>query len=188
MRRIAAIFAALLLASSPALADVAVGNGSVAVPVPVVGGGTGANLSATGGASQYLQQSSVGGAVTVGQPVSTNLSDYFTGTFTPTDTSGASLSITVTSAGVVKVGKSVIASYYIVYPATGSTASASISTPYTANVPGACALAYNPSAVTTTVLINGANVLFYNTGTGVQTQNIALTAKTLAFTCTYQSV
>lgn len=41
----------------------------------VLQGGTGADLSATGGASQVLKQTSVGGAVTVGQLATSNLSD-----------------------------------------------------------------------------------------------------------------
>lgn len=42
-------------------------------------GGTGANLSATGGANQVLQQTSSGGAVTVGQLAAANLSNGTTG-------------------------------------------------------------------------------------------------------------
>lgn len=45
----------------------------------VTRGGTGANLSATGGASQVLQQTSVGGAVTVGQLAASDLSNGTTG-------------------------------------------------------------------------------------------------------------
>lgn len=43
-------------------------------------GGTGANLSATGGASQVLQQTSAGGAITVGQLAATDLSNGTAGT------------------------------------------------------------------------------------------------------------
>jgi hypothetical protein len=42
-------------------------------------GGTGANLSATGGTSQVLQQTTVGGNVTVGQLAASNLSNGTTG-------------------------------------------------------------------------------------------------------------
>jgi len=38
-------------------------------------GGTGASLSATGGAHQFLEQATTGAAITVGQPASTDLSD-----------------------------------------------------------------------------------------------------------------
>ncbi len=52
-------------------------------------GGTAADLSGTGGTSQVLKQSSVGGAVTVGTLASTNLSDVTEGnTFTPAITLG----------------------------------------------------------------------------------------------------
>lgn len=48
-------------------------------PVPLAKGGTGANLSSTGGASQVLQQTSSGGVVTVGQLAASNLSNGTTG-------------------------------------------------------------------------------------------------------------
>lgn len=48
--------------------------------LPVANGGTGANLAATGGTSQVLQQTTVGGAVTVGQLAASNLSNGTTGT------------------------------------------------------------------------------------------------------------
>lgn len=43
--------------------------------LPVVAGGSGANLSGTGGSNQVVQQTSVGGAFTVGQLSSSALSD-----------------------------------------------------------------------------------------------------------------
>lgn len=45
----------------------------------VASGGTGANLSATGGTSQVLRQSTVGGAITVSQLAASNLSNGTTG-------------------------------------------------------------------------------------------------------------
>jgi hypothetical protein len=48
--------------------------------IPVQDGGTGSNLSATGGASQVLRQSSVGGNVTVSQLAASDLSNGTTGT------------------------------------------------------------------------------------------------------------
>lgn len=47
---------------------------SLTTPVAVANGGVGASLSATGGTSQVLKQTSVGGAVTVGQLACTDLS------------------------------------------------------------------------------------------------------------------
>lgn len=47
--------------------------------LPVANGGVGASLAATGGTSQVLQQTSVGGAITVGQLAASNLSNGVTG-------------------------------------------------------------------------------------------------------------
>ncbi len=44
--------------------------------LPLANGGTNANLSATGGAHNFLKQSTTGAAITVGQPALTDLSDY----------------------------------------------------------------------------------------------------------------
>lgn len=46
-------------------------------------GGTNANLSATGGTSQVLKQTSVGGTITVAQLAAADLSNYTEGTWTP---------------------------------------------------------------------------------------------------------
>lgn len=54
-------------------------------------GGTAANLSATGGTSQVLRQSSAGAAVTVSQLASTDISGLASGTYTPTLTNVANL-------------------------------------------------------------------------------------------------
>lgn len=51
-----------------------------ATAYPVNNGGTGSNLSATGGTSQVLQQTSSGANVTVGQLAASNLSNGVTGT------------------------------------------------------------------------------------------------------------
>lgn len=60
--------------------------------VDVTHGGTGANLSATGGTSQVVQQTTVGGAFTVGQLAASNLSN---------GTSGSGAVVLVTSATLV---------------------------------------------------------------------------------------
>lgn len=54
------------------------GGSSLATPVSLANGGTHADLSATGGASQVLKQSSVGADITVGQLGFTNLSGFAT--------------------------------------------------------------------------------------------------------------
>jgi len=52
--------------------------------VGVSHGGTGADLSATGGTSRVLKQTSAGAAVSVAQLASTDIADLASGTYTPT--------------------------------------------------------------------------------------------------------
>lgn len=54
-------------------------------------GGTNADLSATGGASRVLKQTSAGAAITVAQLASTDISDLASGTYTPTLTNVANV-------------------------------------------------------------------------------------------------
>lgn len=73
--------------------------------LPLANGGTNADLSGTGGASQVLKQTTVGGAVTVAQLASTDISDITTGTFVPATTG---FSAAPTLIGIyTKVGKMV---------------------------------------------------------------------------------
>lgn len=63
----------------------------LASPLPVAQGGLAASLSATGGTSQVLQQTTTGAAITVGQLASTSLSDVTGWTdFTPAISIGGS--------------------------------------------------------------------------------------------------
>jgi hypothetical protein len=55
------------------------------------------------------------------------LNDYETGTWTPTDGSGAGLSLTVTGATYTKIGRMVYASAQVSYPATASGLQAKLS-------------------------------------------------------------
>ena len=64
-----------------------------------------------------------GGAFLGGTAAPNKLEDYEEGTWTPTDASGASLSLTVISASYTKIGRLVYVTAYIEYPATSSTAS-----------------------------------------------------------------
>jgi hypothetical protein len=52
--------------------------------------------------------------------------DYERGTWTPTDNSSASLSLTVNSGNYARIGDLVLIAMYITYPTTSSTVSASI--------------------------------------------------------------
>lgn len=54
------------------------------------------------------------------------LDDYEEGTWTPIDSSGAGLSLTVANATYVKIGRQVFANFAIVYPATANPATARV--------------------------------------------------------------
>lgn len=80
----------------------------------VANGGTGANLSATGGASQVLKQTSAGAAITVGQVSSSDISGLPTlaaGTYTPTIFASVNMTFEVAStAQYLRVGNVVTVS------------------------------------------------------------------------------
>ena len=87
------------LATGFVKATVAAGTAtmSTAAQIPVASGGTGANLSATGGTSNVLQQAAVGAAITVGQLSTTDISGLpvvTNGTYLPTLTGVANVSST----------------------------------------------------------------------------------------------
>jgi hypothetical protein len=149
------------------------------------------DFSATGGTSQVVQQTTSGGAFTVGQLSASNVSDYSTGTWTPADGSGASLSLTVNNANYVKIGKLVVVTAYITYPATASGSTAVISgLPYTSNGVAVTSITSNSNLVvpingdvgngsTTITIVNAANV-------GAVT-NANLSGKVLLFSLSYVS-
>jgi hypothetical protein len=58
-------------------------------------GGTNADLSATGGTSQVLKQTTLGGAVTVGQLATTDITNLVSGTYTPTLTNVTNIAASV---------------------------------------------------------------------------------------------
>ena len=58
------------------------------------------------------------------------LNDYETGTWTPTDVSGAGLTLTVNSAAYTKIGRLVNILFYVSYPVTANTATPIISLPF----------------------------------------------------------
>lgn len=76
------------------------GSLTLSTPLGVTYGGTGSNLSATGGANEVVQQSTVGGPFTVGQLSFTNISGILsvasggTGTATPALVAGMDITIT----------------------------------------------------------------------------------------------
>ena len=84
-----------------------------------------------------------GGVYLGGTGTANKLDDYEEGTWTPTDTSGASLSFTIHKATYTKVGRVVHLYVYITFPSTTSTHDISISgLPFTA-----ASSSYPPSAL-----------------------------------------
>lgn len=78
-------------------------------------GGTHTDLSATGGTGKFLKQATAGSDITVVQPTAADLSDYSTGTWTPSDASGGGITITNNSSWYVRIGKLVVAKFYVKY-------------------------------------------------------------------------
>lgn len=82
----------------------------------LVRGGTNADLSATGGASKVLQQSSGGAAITVGQLATTDISDITKGTWTPkfgASTTDGTHTYSRQNGTYIKIGKLVILAYWM---------------------------------------------------------------------------
>jgi hypothetical protein len=80
----------------------------------------------SGGNIQF--QTSNAGIIFDNSSASTNstLNDYETGTWTPTDASGAGLTLSITSASYTKIGRLVYVFAYVNYPSTSNSASAVI--------------------------------------------------------------
>ncbi len=116
--------------------NLVLGNNLTSASVTASGAVNGASMSVTNG----LLDVSAAGSGQVKFPATENasanantLDDYSEGTWTPTDGSGASLSLTVTSAKYTKVGDLVYVSMDITYPSTGNGSNAAINgLPYTA--------------------------------------------------------
>jgi hypothetical protein len=81
-------------------------------------------------AHKWINTISGAGVASATQPASTDLSDLTATTnWTPTDQSGASLSLTVNQAKYYQIGKIVYIEFDITYPSTGNTNLAQISLP-----------------------------------------------------------
>lgn len=81
-------------------------------------GGTNADLSATGGTSRVLKQVTTGAAVTVAQLAAADLSDYATGTWTPTLTFSTPGDLSITYAAqagsYTRIGRLVMVTFSLV--------------------------------------------------------------------------
>ena len=108
----------LVFSTSPSItnptfvADATLSTGNITQGTAAKGINFTANTPATGNTSQLLN-------------------DYQEGTWTPTDQSGAGLTLTINSASYVKVGKMVCVSMDIKFPITANTSNFLVSLPFT---------------------------------------------------------
>jgi hypothetical protein len=112
-----------------------------------------------------------------------------TGSWTPTDASGAGLVFTVASATYVKVGKMIQISASVTFPTTASSATARLTLPFSVAA-GAVAVGltgFQTSGAAVLTITNGSqsNFVFYK-GDGSSATNAFLSGKQLIFALTYQ--
>ena len=104
------------------------------------------------------------------------LDDYEEGTWTPTDTSGAGLSLTLSNTYYVKIGSMVTLTGRITYPVNASGSQASISTPFSSKGPGSFSVSTNsPSSIFG--YANTTNMFFFIAGQGAFTNASASTVE-----------
>ena len=112
------------------------------------------------------------------------LDDYEEGTWTPIDSSGASLSFSSAGGFYTKIGRQVICFFYVTFPSTASTSPVAIGgLPFTTgnNVAGGVftgAVAYNNYG--SMQLIGASSVTYFNLGTptGTDITNANMSSKT----------
>jgi hypothetical protein len=120
------------------------------------------------------------------------LNDYETGTWTPTDGSGASLSLTVNSASYTKIGRLVYAWCYVTYPVTASSATTTIAGfPFTQSPASTYAHGTARSNGVSTLMqiqMNSSrtDAIFFTAG-GVNATNANISNNYLVFSIVYQA-
>jgi hypothetical protein len=115
---------------------------------------------------------------------------YEEGTWTPTDGSGASLSLSVQSATYTRIGRSITAQAYVIYPSTASALAAKISGfPF---APISTANYYSPTIINTTASVvaclraySGGIFAIVTANGNVDVTNAQLTGALVLFSLTY---
>lgn len=152
---------------------------------------SGTLAAARGGAGAVSGALRANGAGVVSQAAASDLSDYSTGTWTPSDTSGGALTFTATDCNYVRIGKKCVVSGSITWPSTADTHAAQIGgLPFTTKSGTNSVGGGSPSFQTYTSPLT---LLFFQNSTqfgpfalgGAQLQNVALSSKQINFTVTY---
>ena len=124
-------------------------------------------------------------SATSGTGTSELLADYEEGTWTPTDVSGAGLTLTIVSATYTKVGRLVTLQSEITYPTTADTSGAGIGgLPYAAASNGAASF-YSGGVSGWIAQIGTALYPANSAGAGIQ--NVALSTRTVYLTVSYRN-
>ena len=164
----------LVFSTSPSITTpTLVGNVTLTTGNLIVASGKGVDFSATAGTG-----------------TSEVFSDYEEGTWTPIDTSGAGLVLTVTAATYTKIGRMVYAYLNITFPVTASTASLFIGgLPYISKNNGTVAIGYTTETTCLRGITGSADdtyfILFDAAGT--QLANVAMSTDNFRATVVYQS-
>lgn len=203
MRRLLALLT-LLAVPSIASADVAVGNGSIGVPLVATQGGTGqtsftTNCLIAASSSTALGCTSAptvsGANLTSGTIPNASLVSNplpICATWTPTDQSGASLTFTGVQGKYCKLGPSggphlVWVTAQFSYPATADTSSAKISLPYAVGADGFNQPISIESSVSGKYVYISNGVAGIADATGTLAQNAALSGANILFMGVYES-
>jgi len=114
------------------------------------------------------------------------LDDYEEGTWTPTDTSGASLTFTNNGSTYTKIGRAVILNFEIVWPSTSNTNAVSVSLPFNSVSGNRAGLsAFSNTAGESNIYIQGSGSFLLYNDTGTQLTNANLSGKYLIVSITY---
>lgn len=114
------------------------------------------------------------------------LDDYEEGTWTPTDGSGAGLTLTTVSANYTKVGRNVTISAFVTYPATASGAASKISgLPFTTVDTLAAPLRTGVAAAFVIEIASGGTSYTMETNTAVGVTNVQLSTSSVITGFTY---
>ena len=126
-------------------------------------------------------------SATSGTGTSELLADYEEGAWTPTDESGAGLSLTVYSATYTKIGRLVEIEAAIYFPATASVAVVKLGgLPFNAitgddNTAGLCITATNSSRADLWIIGRNTPFILAETNAGVSATNVAYSSKYIKF-------